>query len=182
MNPYYDKVQSQPFLTFESLLTFKFANDFLNVMLEFEEGRTNLNYLKTNLTKITFFRDVKPHYFVQRRDHFRGNVFLQLLFVPAVPWLRQFVAGLSLRRPGLDSRPLRLRFVMIKVALELVSLQLRQSSLINIIHQCSIRMYSCNTECIISETESVVKWNASLPLSYSPHTHVTASWFLFCDK
>jgi hypothetical protein len=44
MNPNFDKVQSQSFTHFESLLSFKFASDFLNVILGLEEGRANLNY------------------------------------------------------------------------------------------------------------------------------------------
>jgi len=30
----------------------------------------------------------------------------------AVPWLRCLLAGLSLRRPGFDARPVQLRFVV----------------------------------------------------------------------
>jgi hypothetical protein len=35
----------------------------------------------------------------------------------AVPWLRWLVAGLSLRRPGFDARPVQFRFVVYKVAM-----------------------------------------------------------------
>ena len=35
----------------------------------------------------------------------------------AVPWLRWLVAGLSLRRPGFDARPVQFRFVVHKVTL-----------------------------------------------------------------
>jgi hypothetical protein len=44
------------------------------------------------------------------------------VFKKAVPWLRDSVAGISPQRPGFNTRPVHVRFVVDKVAMEQVSL------------------------------------------------------------
>ena len=56
----------------------------------------------------------------------------------AMPWLRQFVVGLSLWRPVFDSRPVQVGHVVDRVALRRVSLRVLWFSPVTIFHQCSI--------------------------------------------
>jgi len=55
-----------------------------------------------------------------------------------MPWLRQFVAGLSLWRPVFDSRPVQVGFVVDRVALRQVSVWVLWFPPVTIFHQCSI--------------------------------------------
>lgn len=53
-----------------------------------------------------------------------------------MPWLRQFVAGLPLWRPVFDSRPVRVGFMVDRVALRQVSLRVLWFFPVTIFHQC----------------------------------------------
>jgi hypothetical protein len=61
------------------------------------------------------------------------NVFRWISIFRALPWLRRLIVGLSRRRPGLDSSPDHVRFVVDKVALQKIFLRVLRVPLVRII-------------------------------------------------
>jgi hypothetical protein len=74
----------------------------------------------------------------------------------AIPWLRQLIAGLSLSRPKFDPRPVHVRFVVGKVALGQVFLQVYGFPLSVSFHHCSIHIFI-----LISQGEAGESWEPS---------------------
>jgi hypothetical protein len=63
------------------------------------------------------------------------------------PWLKRLIAGLSPRRPGFAPGSVRVRFVVDKVALGQVSLQVLRFPLSISFHHCYVHIYHRPMRC-----------------------------------
>ena len=82
----------------------------------------------------------------------------------AVHWLWHLVAGFSPRKPGLDPRPVPMRFVLERVSLKLGYLRARRFSPESMVPPMSHTHISFvyHRRCVILAIESVVKLNTSV--------------------
>jgi hypothetical protein len=100
------------------------------------------------------------------------NIQCRLILVfKAVPWLRQFVAGLIRRRPRFDPGPVSVSFVVDKVALG-------QVFLVSVsFHHCSILIFIYVL--LLPEGQTSEAWG---PSKSSAHSEIAAHWIdnYFC--
>lgn len=73
----------------------------------------------------------------------------------SVPWLRWLVAGFSPRRPGFDSRPVRVGFGMGEMVLGRIFLPTLLFFLLVSFHQCSVLIPSSTTDAVYSQQLTV---------------------------
>jgi len=88
---------------------------------------------------------------------FLCDVCTRSLVFRAMPWIRQLAASLSLERHKLDTKPVHMRFVMDKVALGQVFLQVYGFPLSVSFHHCSIHLHLNITHIRIS-SKAVLLW------------------------